>query len=70
MICQESWSSEKKSGQCMMAGTGHGVILKYVFCVWLLYSQMSVICNWILGKRSKSHIRSFEINGFKEFKPA
>ena len=28
-----------------------------------------IICDWILEKRSKSHIRSFEINGFKEFKP-
>ena len=28
------------------------------------------ICDWILEKRSKSHIRSFEINGFKELKPA
>ena len=27
-------------------------------------------CDWILEKRSKSHVRSFEINGFKEFKPA
>ena len=27
-------------------------------------------CDWILEKRSKSHIRSFEINGFKELKPA
>ena len=27
-------------------------------------------CDWILGKLSKSHIRSFEINGFKEFKSA
>ena len=39
-------------------------------CVWLLYSQMSIICDWILEKRSKSHIRSSEINGFKELKPA
>ena len=30
----------------------------------------SCICDWILEKRSKSHIRSFEINGFKEFKPS
>ena len=28
------------------------------------------ICDWILEKRSKSHIRSSEINGFKELKPA
>ena len=28
------------------------------------------ICDWTLEKRSKSHIRSFEMNGFKEFKPA
>ena len=31
MTCQESWSSGKKSGQCVVAGTGHGVIPKYVF---------------------------------------
>ena len=32
MTWQESWSSGKKSGQCVVAGTGHGVILaKYVF---------------------------------------
>ena len=34
MTCQESWSSGKKSGQCVVAGTGHGVIPKYVFCVF------------------------------------
>ena len=27
-------------------------------------------CDWILEKRSKSHIGSSEINGFKELKPA
>ena len=26
-------------------------------------------CDWILQNRSKSHIRSFEINGFKDLKP-
>ena len=31
VTCQESWSSGKKSGQCVVAGTGHGVIPKYVF---------------------------------------
>ena len=31
MTCQGSWSSGKKSGQCVVAGTGHGVIPKYVF---------------------------------------
>ena len=31
MTFQESWSSGKTSGQCVMAGTGHGMILKYVF---------------------------------------
>ena len=37
MTCQESWSSGKTSGQCMIAGTGHGAILKYVFmCLALL----------------------------------
>ena len=34
-----------------------------------LYQSMP-ICDWILEKRSKSHIRSSEINGFKELKPA
>ena len=33
-------------------------------------SILIIICDWILEKRSKSHIRSFEINGFKELKPA
>ena len=28
------------------------------------------IRDWILEKRSKSHIRSSKINGFKELKPA
>ena len=74
MTCQESWSSGKKSGQCVVAGTGHGVIPKYVF-VCLAPLQLDecyiiIICAWILEKRSKSHIRSFEINGFKELKPA
>ena len=27
------------------------------------------ICDWILENRSKSHIRSFEINYFKDLKP-
>ena len=31
------------SGQCMMASTGHGVIPKYVLCVWLLYNQMIMV---------------------------
>ena len=31
MTWQESWCSGKKSGQCVVAGTGHGVIPKYVF---------------------------------------
>ena len=31
MTYQESWSSVKTCGQCMMASTIHGVILKYVF---------------------------------------
>ena len=30
----------------------------------------TIICDWILEKRSKSHIRSSEMNGFKELKPA
>ena len=34
------------------------------------YFKCEHICDWILEKRSKSHIRSFEINGFKELKPA
>ena len=28
------------------------------------------MCDWILGNRSKSHIRSFVINGFKNLKLA
>jgi len=28
-----------------------------------------IICDWILENQSKSHIRSFEINGFKDLKP-
>ena len=35
-------------------------------CIYITY----IICDWILEKQSKSHIRSFEINGFKELKPA
>ena len=35
-----------------------------------LNNRIGNICDWILEKRSKSHIRSFEINGFKELKPA
>ena len=27
------------------------------------------ICDWILENWSKSHFRSFEINGFKDLKP-
>jgi len=30
---------------------------------------IEVICDWILENQSKSHIRSFEINGFKDLKP-
>ena len=33
-------------------------------------SSSEIICDWILEKRSKLHIRSFEMNGFKELKPA
>ena len=35
----------------------------------VIKNKVRNICDWILEKRSKSHIRSFEINGFKEFKP-
>ena len=31
--------------------------------------RLVLICDWILENRSKSHIRSFEINGFKDLKP-
>ena len=34
------------------------------------FATTATKCDWILEKRSKSHIRSSEINGFKEFKPA
>jgi len=36
---------------------------------WLCYTWKRIICDWILESRSKSHIRSFEINGFEDLKP-
>ena len=35
-----------------------------------MIKRLRSICDWIWEKRSKSHIRSSEINGFKELKPA
>ena len=37
-------------------------------CGCFLHSTL-LICDWILENRSKSHIRSFEINSFKDLKP-
>ena len=37
-------------------------------CVMSVELNFMIICDWILEKQSKSHIRSFKINGFKEFK--
>ena len=49
------------------------------YCNWTLHTiysdtacfstiYCSATCDWILEKQSKSHIRSFEINGFDDFK--
>ena len=41
-------------------------------CVWnsgFVKSGHKYICDWILENWSKSHIRSFEINSFKDLKP-
>ena len=36
----------------------------------IMHKAIIKICDWSLEKRSKSHNRSFETNGFKEFKAA